>query len=105
MLTDERLPVRWSGELLAPSSGAFRFQTVSDDGVRLYVNGQRIINNWTLHSATTNTSNSINLVAGRKYTIRMEYYEQGGSAVAKLLWRLPGSSTYQTIPRQSLYGD
>jgi YVTN family beta-propeller protein len=101
----DNFSVRWSGEFLAPSSGSYRFQTVSDDGARLYVNGTRIINNWTLHSATTNTSNSINLVAGRKYSIRMEYYEQGGSAVAKLLWRTPSSSTYQVIPRQALFGD
>ena len=51
---------------------------MSDDGVRLWVNGVQVINNWTLHSATTNTSNSINLAANTRYAIEMEFYEQTG---------------------------
>ncbi|GFE89875.1 PA14 domain-containing protein [Steroidobacter agaridevorans] len=101
----DNFSVRWTGGFVAPSTGAYRFQTVSDDGVRLYVNGSRVINNWSLHSAITNTSGSVNLVAGRRYTIQMDYYESGGSAVAKLLWRLPNTSTYQVIPRQYLYAN
>ncbi|MGH8178406.1 MAG: PA14 domain-containing protein [Steroidobacter sp.] len=101
----DNFSVRWTGEVMTPVGGAFRFRTVSDDGVRVWVNGVRVINNWSQHSATTNTSNSITLAAGRKYTIRMEYFEARGSAVARLQWRLPGSATYQPIPRQYLYGN
>ena len=36
--------------------GHYRFSTVSDDGIRLWVNGQQVINNWTDHAAATNTS-------------------------------------------------
>ena len=64
-----------------------------------------MINNWTDHSATTNTSNSINLAANTRYTIRMEYYEQTGSAVARLQWRVPNNSNYVTVPREALFGN
>ena len=100
----DNFSVRWTGDVRAPVGGAFRFRTVSDDGVRLWVNGVQVINNWSQHGATTNTSNSITLVAGQKYTIRMEYFEAKGNAVARLQWRLPGSTTYAAIPREQLYG-
>jgi PA14 domain len=58
---------------------------VSDDGVRLWVNGQQIINNWTNHAPTEN-SGTIALTAGQRYDIRMEFFENAGGATARLLW-------------------
>jgi len=83
-------------------SGQYRFSTVSDDGIRLWVNGQQVINNWTDHSAATNTSAAITLTAGVKYTITLEYYERGGDATARLQWSYPGQAT-QTIPQSRLF--
>ena len=42
---------RWTGQVEAPVTGAYTFYTVSDDGVRLWVNGQQVVNNWTDHCA------------------------------------------------------
>lgn len=89
--------VRWTGQLRAPTTGSYRFQTVSDDGVRLWVNGQQIINNWTDHGTTTNTSSTITLEAGYAYNIQLEYYENGGQSVIQLLWSPPGTSTFSIL--------
>jgi hypothetical protein len=94
--------VRWTGQVEAPVSGNYTFSTVSDDGVRLWVNGVRIINNWTDHAAKTNTAAPVALVAGQKYSVVMEYYERGGNAVARLRWAYPGQAT-QVVPRARLY--
>ncbi len=94
---------RWSGSVLATSSGAYRFRTVSDDGVRLWIDGVQVINNWTDHAPTTNTSAVVNLTAGQRVAVRLEYYERGGGAVMRLQWQTPGSSTYTAIPAASLY--
>src|SRR5262249_37962148 len=72
---------RWTGQVQAVESGSYRFRTNSDDGVRLWVNGQLIINNWTNHAPTTNTSAAVTLTAGQKYDIKLEYYENMGGAV------------------------
>jgi cytochrome oxidase Cu insertion factor (SCO1/SenC/PrrC family) len=77
----DNFSVRWTGEVQAPRAGTFRFRTVSDDGVRLWVNGVLVINNWSQHAATTNTSGSITLAANQKYTIKMEYFEAKGKVV------------------------
>jgi hypothetical protein len=87
----------------AASSGNFQFQTNTDDGVRVWVNGVQIINNWTNHSATTNTSGTVALSAGTRYTIVMEFYENGGQAVAQLRWKTPGTTSYMVIPASRLY--
>jgi YVTN family beta-propeller protein len=95
--------VRWSGTVYAPTTGNYRFQSVSDDGVRLWVNGTQRINNWSDHAATTNTSANIALTGGQFYTITMEYYEKGGQAVARLRWLTPGTSSYVPIPAANLF--
>jgi large repetitive protein len=99
----DNFSARWDGSVRAGATGAYRFQTVSDDGVRLWVNGVQVINNWTDHGPTTNTSGSVNLVAGQRYSIRLEYYERGGGAVIRLRWLPPGAAGYVAIPGSALF--
>jgi YVTN family beta-propeller protein len=94
---------RWSGTVAATVAGSYRFQTESDDGVRLWVNGVQVINNWTDHGTTTNNSAVITLTAGQRVSIRMEYYEKTGGAVARLRWLVPGASAYGVIPAANLF--
>ena len=101
-VTADNFSVRWTGRVQAPVTGTYRFSTVSDDGIRLWVNGQQVINNWTDHASTTNTSAAISLTAGVKYTVTLEYYEKGGGATAKLQWSYPGQSL-QVIPQSRLF--
>jgi hypothetical protein len=97
----DHFSARWTGQVQAQYSQTYTFYTDSDDGVRLWVNGQQLINNWTDHSPTEN-SGTITLVAGQKYSIIMEYYEDTGGAVAKLLWSSP-STAKQVVPTSQLY--
>jgi len=100
---NKNFSVRWSGKIEAPATGTYRFQTVSDDGVRIWVNGVQLINNWTSHSATTDTSGAINLVAGTRYTITVEYYDSGGQAEIRLRWLMPGDNSYVTVPASRMF--
>ena len=93
--------IRWEGFVEAPTTGTYTFYTNSDDGVRLWVNGQMIIENWTVHPATEN-SGTINLVAGQRVPIRMDFFENGGHAVAQLRWSASGVSK-QIIPQSALF--
>jgi len=101
-VTADNFSVRWTGKVEAPVTGSYRFSTVSADGVRLWINGQQVINNWTDHSSTTNTSAAISLTAGVRYTVTMEYYDHTGSATARLQWSYPGQAT-QIIPASRLF--
>lgn len=76
----EKFAVRWTGYYEAVS-GTNRFCTYSDDGVRVWLNGVQIINNWTAHAATWNcTASNVSLTAGQKYPLIVEFFEDGGDA-------------------------
>ena len=89
--------VRWSGSVRPAFGQNYTFYTTTDDGVRLWVDGQLLINNWT-HHPPTEDSGSISLTAGQSYAIRLEYYENGGGAMASLSWA-SASQPKQIIPR------
>ena len=99
----DNFSVRWSGTVLAPTTGAYRFRTVSDDGIRLWVNGVQLINNWNAHSSTTRTSGTINLTAGIRYSVTVEFFEGAVDAEARLQWRTPGNNSYVVIPTSQLF--
>jgi hypothetical protein len=103
LINNDVFSVRWSGEVQPLVSDNYIFRTNSDDGVRLWVNGALVINNWNDYPATYNYSASIALVAGQKYTIILEYYENAGQAIAQLEWNRSSNTTYQTIPQSQLF--
>lgn len=65
--------------------GRYRFSAETDDGVRLWVDGHLLIDKWE-DRERTRTSRTMNLDAGT-HTLRMEYFEHRGEAVARLWWK------------------
>ena len=96
----ESFSVRWTGSIKADHSQTYTFYTTSNDGVRLWVNGQRIINNWTDHGATEDRG-TITLQAGQWYPIKLEYYESSGSSIINLSYS-SASTAKQVIPSDHL---
>jgi hypothetical protein len=94
--------IRWTGQVQARFSGKTKFRTLSDDGVRLWVGGNMVIDNFDMDHGTTEDTATVDLVAGQKYDIRVDYRENGGSAVIKLLWSGPCQAT-EVIPATQLY--
>jgi hypothetical protein len=93
--------VRWVGIVQPLFNETYTFFTTTDDGVRLWVNGQLLIDHWVPQSPTT-WSGSITLQAQQLYAIELDYFQAGGGAVASLAWSSP--STAQTIiPQTQLY--
>ncbi|HSE30738.1 MAG TPA: glycoside hydrolase family 3 C-terminal domain-containing protein [Pyrinomonadaceae bacterium] len=79
---------RWTGKLTPTTSGKYRLGATADDGVRVYLDGKLIAEDWTNHAPTTVTG-EVELQAGRSYDVKMEYYESKIGAVARLVWQLP----------------
>lgn len=97
----DNFSVRWTGEILPLYSETYTFTTTSDDGVRVWVNGTKIIDNWTDHAAADN-SGTIALTAGKRTSIKIEYYERGGGAVMKLAWA-SARQAKQIVPQSQLF--
>jgi uncharacterized repeat protein (TIGR03806 family) len=100
-ISSDYFTVVWTGDVQPQFSEVYTFHTTTSDGVRLWVNGQLIIDQWNDQEAAE-WSGDILLSAGTRYPIRMEYYESTEFAAAKLSWSSP--SVAQTIiPANQLY--
>lgn len=74
---------RWA-RYLDLQAGTYRFSATSDDGMRVYINGELIINDWSDHSART--VNADKYLGSGHHLVVVEYYENGVDAVAKVTW-------------------
>lgn len=97
----EQFSVRWLGQVQPRFTETYTFFVVGDDGVRLWVNNQLLLDRW-IDQGPTEYSGFIQLQAGQLYDIKFDYYENGGGAVARLLWASP-SVPKEVIPGAQLY--
>ncbi|GIG87942.1 alpha-L-fucosidase [Plantactinospora endophytica] len=91
---------RWTGSIEPRYSERYTFTAVSDDTVRLWIDGQLVIDNAVPHAPSVDQG-SVTLTAGR-HDIRLEQTDQGGSAYMKLIWSSPNTPA-QIVPQSQLY--
>ncbi|MBM7565120.1 fibronectin type III domain-containing protein [Paenibacillus sacheonensis] len=96
----EWFTARYTGKVQPQYTETYTFYTNTDDGVRLWVNGQQLINNWV--NMNGELSATITLTGGVKYDLVMEYIENGGNAHAQLSWS-SASQTKQVVPNNRLF--
>jgi beta-glucosidase len=87
-LSENNFSVRWTGKLTPPESGNYTLGFTADDGARLYLDGQLLVDAWAKNPTRTVTK-EVTLQAGRGYDLRMEYFQNNREAVAKLVWSYP----------------
>jgi len=92
--------IRWSGYLVPETNETYTFYLGSDDGSRLYIDGQLIIDNWQNQAHNVQTA-TYRLRADRYYSIVVEYYESTGDASVELEWE-SATITRQVISGSSL---
>lgn len=100
----DQFSVRWTGKVKPRYSGTYTFTTISDDGIRVWVNGQLIIDSW-FKQSWTERKGSISLAADQLYDLKVEYYEGTGDAMARLMWEseqeakavIPSSALFHTV--------
>ena len=96
--------VRWVGQVLAPETGTYRFSSRTSDGVRLWVNGVLVIDDWNDHKTKLwNDSPAVTLTAGQRYSLKIECYHKNKPATARLYWYMPSRKACSIIPQELLY--
>jgi hypothetical protein len=96
----DNFSVRWTGQVTPRFSENYTFFTQSDDGVRLWINGQLIIDDWNRHPLAERAG-TIALQAGQRYNLQLEYFEYNVDATVKLLWSSP-SQPKEIVPQSQL---
>jgi beta-glucosidase len=92
LITPEFFCARWTGNIKAPKTGNYKIGIEGNDGYKLYINNQLIINNWDKQSFHTNLAD-FNFTAGTIYPIRVEFKEPNGNATIKLIWNVEIANT------------
>ncbi len=77
----DRFSARWS-RYIDVTPGVYRFTATSDDGIRIWIDNDLIIDQWNDHSPRTFTADK-NLASGHHLVV-VEFYENGGGAVARV---------------------
>lgn len=89
------------GELIVTEPGEYAFMLTSDDGSRLHLNNETILNHDGRHGAIEKTSEHIQLEPGT-YTLNIEHFDSGGGRALRLQWLTPGALVYTDIPTEHL---
>jgi hypothetical protein len=97
----DHFSIHWNGFIEFPATGNYNFSLYSDDGARMWIDGNEIINNWNDQSATTVTASVTNYSMGQ-HAIIVEYYEDTGSALCYLNWEDP-LGNWTIVPQNRLY--
>ncbi|WP_420146590.1 PA14 domain-containing protein [Spirosoma sp.] len=106
----EYFSVRWTGKLYAPTSGTYRFSATVDDGVRVWVNGRKVIDEWRKQD-DSNFVGEISLTGKKFYDLRIDYYNDWKGSVISVFWESPDdrrllsfvSRPTKTIPATYLF--
>ncbi len=93
--------IRWTGQVKPEFTETYTFHTVTEGGVRLWVNGQPLIDDW-IDTVPKERSGTIALTAGQRYDLRLEYRETKGTAAIQLQWSSPRQAR-EVIPQLRLF--
>jgi multidrug efflux pump subunit AcrA (membrane-fusion protein) len=99
----EDVIVKFTGYIMAPTTGDYSFYTPADDGTRLYIDGQMIINDWYDKGGGGSVSSPMHLEANVPHEVTLYYYENGGGANVWMYWQTSG--TGMNIVPASAFGE
>ncbi|MFM9279805.1 PA14 domain-containing protein [Paenibacillus jiagnxiensis] len=99
---NDNVNIRWTGQIVPEYSEAYTFSMIGDNGFRLYIDGQLAIDHWKNDWDVEYSSSPITLEAGRKYDIKIEYFEDYGGSNLYLRWESP-SVPKEIVPAEAFY--
>ncbi len=103
ILPEDNFTVRWTGSIEPIVSGLYTFHAQVDNGIRLWINDNLIIDQWE-GGTTAEETGSLELTLGSRYPIVIEYLEQWWTAYMELSWSSPYFPK-QPVPKSQLYPD
>ena len=98
------MSVRWKGALRPPVTGEYVLSVSSDDGCRLYLDGDLLIDSWGPHNVQPDTV-AVNLEAGKDYRLTVEYHNERDYSIARLSWRPPKAGEKDRLAMYGLAGE
>lgn len=79
---------RWQGVITAPANGDYEIGAEADDGMRLWLDGKLVVDDWSTHPLTYK-GEKLTLRKGQKVTVKLDYYNGNGARGLRLAWKTP----------------
>ena len=83
--------VRWTGVLVPVQTADYLVGFSGQDGYRVWLDGNLVVEDWTTHRPSTKQTKSIHLEKGHAYALKIEYFQTIRGAEARLIWSIPAS--------------
>lgn len=96
--------MRFTGSIQPRFSETYTFHATADDGVRVWVNNNLIIDQWLVQSAPVISTGTISLVAGQAVPIKVEYFRATGPGTLKLEWSSATQAREMVPTLRTFYG-
>jgi beta-glucosidase len=93
-IVDDFYSARWTGKISSPKTGNFKIGLEGNDGFRLYIDNQLLIDNWTKRTYSTELRD-FHFEKDKTYDVRVEFFEPVGNARIKLVWNVTADSDWQ----------
>ena len=98
---NDNFSVVWTGYIEAPVTGTYSIFGTTDDGMQILIDGQLVVDAF-YFQGTTEHAGTIDLVAGKRYPIKIRYFEGTGGTEAHVWWQPPGGAK-DVVPTERLY--
>jgi alpha-D-xyloside xylohydrolase len=98
-LVMDHFSARWEGFVQTQRAGNYTFQLRADDGMRMWVNGEQVIDDWHARKVATKVA-SVNLPANARVPIKIEYFQNLSVAQIDLRWQPPADEKAGTFTRK-----
>ena len=102
VINTDNFSIRWTGKVLITETGNHNFYLDSDDGVRLTLDGNLLIDEWQLQTRTKNQTGNVFLTPG-SYDLKIEYFEGTGAAGVFFTYETPSSGGEIFVPPNVLH--
>jgi beta-glucosidase len=89
--------VRWTGALVPSESADYVIGFTGQDGYRVWLDNNLIVEDWTTHRPATTNTKQVHLEKGRIYPLKIEYFQTVRGAEARLTWSIPGRQEQQAV--------
>lgn len=80
VINEDKFSVRWTGQLKTPGTDKYEIGLMADNGFRLYLNNELIIDAWENHQAGSSLGTPIQLEKDKSYDLKIEYFENIGTS-------------------------
>ena len=93
--------VQMTGFVKFPSPGKYLFKAKSNDGIRIFINNQKVIDDPTVHSDAFSAVTLVDLDKPGWYPLLLQYFQRKATATLELYWQGPGQADFSIVPAEA----